>query len=179
MNDIELNAILYYADFLSLKAVSQPVTDTCKYFFIHGCPVNSAYILNLEPVYDEENPYFQQARAEYIILRDKFGEDGVESFLDEIAYIKASGSVNAERMLQCIHQFNNKHERKMAFNAYYNWLDNQTYTHITINEDGGPQEKQCSKYVYHAERMLERSGMVKSRRNHPARHENKATKPLL
>ena len=36
MNDIELNAILYYADFLSLKDVSQPVTDNCKYFFVHG-----------------------------------------------------------------------------------------------------------------------------------------------
>lgn len=112
MNLIELNAILYYADFLSLKAKSHPVTDTCKYFFIHGVPINSAYIVDLEPVYDEENEYFQQAKAEYIIIRDKFGEDGVESFIDDICNIRACGSVDAERMLQCIHQFSSKRDRK-------------------------------------------------------------------
>lgn len=52
MTDIEQNAILYYADFLSLKYKSHPVTDNCKYFFIHGCPINSAYIVDLEPEYD-------------------------------------------------------------------------------------------------------------------------------
>jgi len=55
MNNIELNAILYYADFLSLKARSYPVTDNCKYFYIHGAPINSAFILNLEPLYDEND----------------------------------------------------------------------------------------------------------------------------
>lgn len=112
MNKIELNAILYYADFLSLKAVSHPVTDNCKYFFIHGAPINSAFILDLEPLYDEENAYFQQAKAEYTIIRDKFGEEGVESFIDDICSIKACGSVNAEQMLQCIHQYSNKRDRK-------------------------------------------------------------------
>lgn len=58
MNKIELNAILYYADFLSMKARSRPVTDNCKYFFVHGVPINSAFILDLEPVYDEEDYYF-------------------------------------------------------------------------------------------------------------------------
>jgi len=58
MNNIELNAILYYADFLSLKQLSYPVTDNCKYFFIHGVPMNSLYILDLKPNYDENNPYF-------------------------------------------------------------------------------------------------------------------------
>jgi hypothetical protein len=47
MNNIELNAVLYYADFLSLKAINQPVTDNCKYFFIHGAPINSLFILDL------------------------------------------------------------------------------------------------------------------------------------
>jgi hypothetical protein len=55
MTDIELNAILYYADFLSLKHTNHPVTDNCKYFFIHGCPINSAYIIDLEPEYDPDN----------------------------------------------------------------------------------------------------------------------------
>ena len=115
MTQIELNAILYYADFLSLKAVGHPVTDTCKYFYIHGVPMNSAFILDLEPVYDIEDPYFKQATAEYLIIKDKFGDEGVESFIDDICSIRACGTVNAERMLQCIHQFSNKHDRKNAF----------------------------------------------------------------
>jgi hypothetical protein len=103
MNKVELNAILYYADFLSLKATCHPVTDTCKYFFIYGAPMNSAFILGLEPIYDKDNEYFKQAKAEYEIIKDKFGESGVESFIDDICCIKACGSVNAEQMLNCIH----------------------------------------------------------------------------
>ena len=59
MNQIELNAILYYADFLSLKHVNHPVTDNCKYFYIHGVPMNSLFILNLTPEYDENNEFFK------------------------------------------------------------------------------------------------------------------------
>ena len=174
MNKIELNAILYYADFLSLKAKSQPVTDNCKYFFIHGAPINSAFILDLEPIYDEENPYFEQAKTEYEIIKNKFGDEGVESFVDDICSIKACGSVNAEQMLKCIHQFSTKKDRGTAFNAYYNWRNNQVYTHITINENGDPEEKPCTKYTYHVERMLERSGVAKRIGVNPARYENKA-----
>ena len=58
MTHIELNAILYYADFLSLKHACHPVTDNCKYFFIHGYPMNSAYIVDMEPEYSQEDPYF-------------------------------------------------------------------------------------------------------------------------
>ena len=156
INNIELNAILYYADFLSLKAVQHPVTDNCKYFFIHGVPINSLYILNLEPVYDENDEYFKQAKVEYEAIRDKFGEDGVESFIEDICSIRACGSVNAERMLQCIHQYSNKKERKQAIKNYNTWKNNQIYTHITINEDGDKIEKTCTSYVYHVERMLRR-----------------------
>lgn len=179
MNKIELNAVLYYADFLSMKAISQPVTDNCKYFFIHNVPINSAFIVDLEPVYDEGNEYFQQSLAEYLLIKDKFGEDGVESFIDGICNIKACGSVNGERMLQCIHQFSNKHDRRHAFNTYYNWKNNQIYTHTTINENGNPQETRCTKYTYHVERMLERSKMANNLRYHSARYENKAAEPLL
>ena len=108
MNDIELNAILYYADFLSLKDVSQPVTDNCKYFFVHGVPVNSLYIIDLEPVYDKNNQYFQQAKDEYEMIKNKFGEEGVESFIEDVCSIRACGSVDAERMLKCIHQYSSK-----------------------------------------------------------------------
>ena len=108
MNDIELNAILYYADFLSLKDISQPVTDNCKYFFVHGVPVNSLYIIDLEPVYDAENKYFKQAKSEYDMIKCKFGEDGVESFIEDVCSIRACGCVDAERMLKCIHQYSSK-----------------------------------------------------------------------
>lgn len=171
MNQIELNAILYYADFLSMKDISQPVTDNCKYFFIHGAPINSAYIVNLEPLYDENNKYFKQASDEYILIRNKFGEEGVESFIDDVCCIKACGSVDAERMLQCIHQFSNKKDRKHAFNTYYNWRNNQKYTHIITDNNGKPVEKQCTRYVYHTERMFERSGLEKNVRPHSARYQ--------
>ncbi len=161
MNLIELNAILYYADFLSMKAICQPVTDNCKYFFIHGAPINSLYILDLEPLYDTDNEYYKQALTEYEAIKNKFGENGVESFIDDICCIKACGSVNAEQMLKCIHQYSNKKERANAFGVYYNWKNNQVYTHTIINEDGKPVERQCTKYVYHIERMLERPFVAK------------------
>ena len=170
MNDIERNAILYYADFLSLKAISQPVTDNCKYFFIHGVPINSLYILNEEPVYDEDNPYLQKAQMEYEQIKNKFGEEGVESFVDDICMIRACGSVDAERMLKCIHQYSSKKERKQALNSYYNWKNSQTYSHITINEDGDAIETECSKYTYHAERLFEQSGMDGGLRPHSSRY---------
>lgn len=154
MNETELNAILFYADFLSLKETSQPITDTCKYFYIHGVPFNSAFIVGLQPEYDEDSPYFKQAKTEYDIIKQKFGENGICGFIDGICSIRACGTVDAERMLRCIHQFSTKKERKRALNQYNTWKNNQNYTHITINENGYPQETQCSKYVYHAEKML-------------------------
>lgn len=154
MNEIEQNAILYYADFLSLRATSQPVTDNCKYFFIHGAPINSCYILNLEPVYDTNNKYYIQAFEEYNTIKNKFGEAGVQSFVEDICSIYASGSVNAIQMLKCIHRFSTKQERNIAFEDYYNWKKNQKYTRTTINEQGEPVERECTKYFYHVERML-------------------------
>lgn len=165
MNHIELNAILFYSDFLSLKDISQPVTDNCKYFYIHGMPINSAFILDLEPDFDEQNKYFQQARAEYNIIKDKYGVEGVESFIDDICCIRACGCVDAYRMLNCIHQYSSKHEKKQAFNIYNNWKKQQIFTHMAINEDGEYEETECTKYVYHAEKMLGRPGLVRSLRN--------------
>lgn len=162
MNNIELNAVLYYADFLSLKARSIPVTDTCKYFYIHNAPINSAYIADVEPVYDKENQYFKQARDEYILLRDKFGEDGVLTFIDNIANLSACGAVGAVQMLKCIHRYSEKHERKTAFNKYHIWKNNQKYTHIINNDDGTPEEHECSKYIYHHEKALAKRGIQKS-----------------
>ena len=164
MTHIELNAVLYYADFLSLKHECHPITDNCKYFFIHGCPMNSAYIVDLEPIYDTQNPYFIQAYEEFKAIQDKYEDEAAMSFVDDICSIRACGSVNAEQMLKCIHQFSTKHERKAAFSKYNNWLKEQTYCHITINENGDPQETPCTKYVKHAEIGLARRGLLKSPR---------------
>ena len=165
MTDIELNAILYYADFLSLQHESHPVTDNCKYFFIHGYPVNSAFILDLEPEYDENNPYIAQAQEEYQLLADKYDDEAALSFIDEICCIKACGCVDAEVMLKCIHQFSTKYERKQAFAAYKKWKKEQYYSHITFNENGDPQETPCTRYFYHAERRLNRYKLLASFRN--------------
>lgn len=151
MNDIELNAILYYADLLSLKETSIPVTDNCKWYFVHNMPVNSACIVNLMPIYDENNKYFIQAKEDYYRLKEKFLDDGVESIVGHICNLDALGCINAEQMLKCIHQYSSRRERAQSFSKYYNWKNNQIFTHKTINENGDVVEQECTKYVLHAE----------------------------
>ena len=162
MTHAELNAILHYADFLSLKQESKPVTDNCKYFFIQGTPINSAYIVDMEPEYDKDNPYLIQAYQEYQQLEEKFEKEGALSFIDDICSLKACGSVNAEQMLKCIHQYSTKHERKQAFSAYRQWRKDQFYTHTTFDENGNPQQTPCTRYVKHAETSLKRQQLLKS-----------------
>lgn len=115
MNKVKLNCILYYADYLSLKGSSKPVTDNCKYFFVHSHPVNSAYIAGVEPEYDENNKYFIQAYDDYDRIKEMFEEEGALSFIDDICFLRACGMVDATRMLQHIHMFSTKYERKKAF----------------------------------------------------------------
>ena len=162
MNDIELNAILYYADFLSLKATSQPVTDNCKYFFIYNTPINSAFIAQVKTKYDKDNKYLEKARQEYLLLRNQFGDDGVNSFVEKICNLSACGAVDAIQMLKCIHHYSSKKERKTAFNNYYKWRDEREYSHLTINDNGDPEYTKCSKYVAHYERALEQRYLPKS-----------------
>ena len=123
MNTIELNAILYYADYLSRRTISKPVTDNCQYYFIHNTPINSAYIVDLTPFYDEDNLFYKQAKEEYNELKNKFGEAGVMSFLENISDLKACGTVGAKQMLKCIHRYSTTIDRKKAFSRYYRWLD--------------------------------------------------------
>lgn len=118
MNYAELSTVLYYADFLSLKHNSTTVTDTCKYFFIHGIPMNIAFIVGHIPTYDDQNTYFKQSKAEYELLKDKFGDEGVMSFMDNICNLGVAGSVNAIQMLKYIHQYSNKDQRDNAFKKY-------------------------------------------------------------
>lgn len=113
--------------------------------------MNSAYIVGLQPFYNEENPYFQQAYMEYTTLKNSLDDDAICSFIEDICNLKALGCIGAEDMLKCIHKFSNKSERKYAFKRYERWKKSQTYTHITINDNGDTEEKQCSKYVAHYE----------------------------
>ena len=162
MTDIELNAILFYADYLSLKAISQPVTDNCKYFFIYECPVNAAFILNLEPIYDPENKYLLEAYNQYMLIREQYDDQAAMSFIDDICFIRACGMVDAERMLQQIHMFSTKQERKQAFKEYKEWKKNRIYTHQILDENGNPQQTRCTQYVKHSEAFLERRNIPQS-----------------
>lgn len=162
MTHIELNAILYYADFLSIKYRNHPVTDNCKYFFIHGCPINSAFIVDLEPEYDQNDEYFIQAMHEFQAIQDKYEEEAALSFIDTICNIKACGSVDAISMLKCVHQYSTKYERKLAIRQYIEWEKQRYYSHLTFNENGEPQETKCTKYFKHAEIGIAKRGILKS-----------------
>lgn len=151
-NIAELNAILYYADFLSLKAISTPVTDTCKYFFIHKTPINSAYIADVEPIYDENNEYFKESLSQYTLLRDKVGEDAVMSFIDTICSIGVIGCVGGRDMLRCIHRYSTRGERNSAIKKYEEWRKSLKYKHLTKDEEYKPVIKECSKYVAHVDK---------------------------
>lgn len=164
MNSIETNAVLFFADYLSLKEQSIPVSRPCKYFFVHNCPINAAYIADVYPDIDVTNMYFKRAAYQYSLLKRKFGDDGVKSFIDGLCNIQSTGMVDADRMLKYIHRYSTKQERKAAFKILENHLNSKQYFHTTINELGDPQETECTQYVAHAERVLEQQGLLKSPR---------------
>lgn len=149
---IKLNAILYYADFLSMKDTGLPVTDTCKYFFIHGTPINACYIADVEPIYDPDNQYFKQSREEYERLENKFGEQATLSFVDGICNLSACGSVDGERMLRFIHQYNGKREFENALAKYNKWKKDLIFQHIIKDEDGKERWAECTKAIAHSEK---------------------------
>ena len=169
MCDINQNAILFYADYISLKETSTPVTDNCKYFFIHQQPVNSAYIAGTEPMYDNNNQYYKQAEFELSKIKDVFEEDGVLSFVNDIGMLQAGGMCDGERLLKYIHQYSDKKERNAAIKKYNNYIDSIEYTKTTINEDGNPQTTTCTKYYAHIERLRKGSKISIGLRNNSAR----------
>lgn len=151
MSIAELSSILYYADFLSMEATDTPVTDSCKYFYIHGVPMNICFIANTTPFYNENNQYFQQSMQEYLMIKDKFGENGVESFVDNICNLKACGCVNGQRMLRCIHQYSTKKRYEKALNTYNEWVENLQYERIIKDEEGKSIIANCGKEIAHIE----------------------------
>lgn len=150
--DKKHNCILYYADFLSLKYKNIPVTDNCKYYFIFNSPINSAYIIDQQPNYNQQNEYIKMAKDEYDAIEQKYGGDGAISFINNICNIQSCGAVDAILMLKCINKFNSSIERKQAISTYYKWKNNQKYTHQIINENGDIEERECTRFVYNAEK---------------------------
>lgn len=151
LNLVELNAILYYADFLSLQETNTTVTDNCKYYYIYGTPMNCAYIVDSQPFYDEQNQYFQQAKQEYETISSKHGTEGVQSFLNNICNLSSLGCINAKQMLVCIHQYDGKFEKKYAIKQYEKWINKQIYTHLQANEKGELERVECTRYIAHSE----------------------------
>lgn len=156
------SAILYYADYLSLYETSTPVTDNCKYYFIYNFPVNSSYMLGYEPNYDKENKYIKKAQQEYDTIAEKFGEEAALEYIKNICNLAACGCINAEQILKFIHRFSNRLERKQSFKDYYKWKKNQKYTHKIINDEGEIEERECTRYVYNAEKSSKINKIPKS-----------------
>lgn len=150
----ERSTILFRAGCLSLQDTNTSVTDTCKYFFVHGAPINSCYIAKVEPFYDENSVYLKQAQTEYELIRNSLGQDGVDSYIGEIACIKACGAVDAERILQHIYRFAGNKKLQKAIQKYNNWKNNLSYKHIIKNDEGEPTIAVCGKELAHVEKAL-------------------------
>lgn len=103
------------------------------------------------PIFDENNEYFKQSKEEYLLLKNKFGEDGVLTFVDNICSLKACGKVSGEDMLRCIHRYAHKKEKADALNKYRQYMNNLKYTHIIKTDEGESRIATCSKYVAHHE----------------------------
>ena len=151
MNLLQQNSILYYADYLSLKHKSIPVTDCCKYYFIYNVPMNLAYLSNSKPFFDENDQYYQQACNEYLLIQQKFGDEGAQDFIKNIGNLAVLGCIDALLMLKQIHQHSSKIDRKTAIRKYKQWLNSQKYSHITFNENGDEERRYCTRYIAHAE----------------------------
>ena len=154
-NDIRESMVQYYADYLSLRNNCSTVTDNCKYHFIAGYPVNSAYLDDNEPFFSTTDPYYKQALKELDSIENRYGMSGISTFLENICNLQAMGCINAKNMLQCIHRHSSKYDRQDAFRRYERWIDSQKYTHLEVNEQGDVERRECTRYIAHNEKNSE------------------------
>lgn len=147
MNEAELSAILYYADLLSMKSTSHPITNNCKYFFVHKTPMHISFIVNQLPQFDKEDQYFQQSLNEYRMLTDKYGNDGAMSFINNLCNLGVAGSVNGLQMLKYIHRYTDNYNKYKAFKEYKQYIKDQKYTFQSKNDDGELETRPCTKYI--------------------------------
>jgi len=87
-------------------------------------------------------------------LKNKFGDEGVLSFINNICNLGVAGAVNAIQMLKYIHRYDDKDTTDRAFRRYKRYRAKLKYTHTVLDDDGDPIEQECTKYVAHAEQAI-------------------------
>ena len=92
-------------------------------------------------------------------------EDGMMSVVNNIGILQACGMCDGYRLINYIHQYESRSEKKAALKKYIDYINSLEYTKTTINEDGNPQQTTCTKYYAHAERMCGRSKLPQSIRD--------------
>jgi len=70
--------------------------------------------------------------------------------------IQHRGSIGPRDILAQIHLYSTKYERKRAFKEYEKKKRRRKYYHKVMDENGNIYKQPCTKYVWHAERRLER-----------------------
>lgn len=86
------------------------------------------------------------------MIKNKYDEEGVATFLDDICALKYSGKVDGDIMLRYIHQYSDKQKRKNAYRTYYNFKNNIKYKHTVKDEDGNSKLEECSMFIAHQEK---------------------------
>lgn len=144
---MNLDVILYYANFLSLKERNIPVTDPCKFFFINDLPTSISTIVGTRMFFDPKDEYIEKSMQELDQIRNKYGISGVLSYIDNICYLKACGAVDAELMLNYSLKWASPSTKKKALTEYNQYLQNQHYYITIVDEDGNRKQTECTKYV--------------------------------
>ena len=156
MNEFEKlmfdNYVLFYADYLSLKNTCKPITDICKYYYLMDCPINAAYIVDLEPVYDTSNQYYVQSYTELKVIYDKIGYKGLSEFVQDLCFLKPLGVISGENILKCITMYDNSKARKKALDTYRKYMKSISYDQCVTDNNGDPLIQKCTKYVYHVDK---------------------------
>lgn len=151
---MNLNAVLFYADYLSLHDLYTPITDTCKYYIIFGMPINAAYIQGSGPIYNKESKYFKQSVDELQKIYKKTGPEGVISFLQNICNVFALGNIDGIKMLNCMFYYENKKIKNISRSTYTKYMKSIRYKHV-VEEDGVETAISNTKYVEHANIKLD------------------------
>lgn len=152
--------VLFYSDVLSLKEKYVSVTDTCKYYIIFGIPVHISYLLGNIPEYDMNNKFYIESEQDINRIIEKFGHEGVQSFIYNLCSVGSMGSINGEQILKCVLYYEDGKVIKKALDTYKNHVKCLKYYQSIKNEDGEDSVEECSKYVFHANKLK-----IKSKKN--------------
>lgn len=159
------NAVLFYSDVLSLRSQYVPVTDTCKYYVVFGIPVHVSYLLGNTPEYNMDNKYYLESTQDINRIIENFGHEGVQSFIYSLCSVGSMGSINGEQILKCVLYYEDQKVIRKALDTYKNHIKHLKYFQSVKNEDGNDIIEECSKYVFHANRMKNKSKQYDSKTN--------------